>query len=211
MSKNEIDMSTLTLENGVYVDYSQLFKGKLNANPKESRTGYKCYDAVNHQFVGLVDENKVACWYVSEKSCIKTDAIDVDYSHWYVGNVYAPRNKTKMGREIVKGFLIVETAVKESVRLMTPTGEIKEALNPTTMTSETASTICDIVDDSQLYVSHCTPVNNFKDDPVIGYKIFGRRTGDYKGIIDLNGKYFNVDEEGLEKFVGPYEMAIGYV
>ena len=212
MSKKETDISNMAIENGMYVDYSELYKGSLNANPKETRVGYKCYDTINHKFVGLVDENKIACWYVSEKSCVKFTAVEVDYTHWYVGNIYAPRNKTKIGKEIVKGFLVVETSVKESVRLMTPTGEIKEVLNPTTMTSETASTACDVVDDSALYISsYNTADKNGNVHPIIGYKIFGRRSKTYKGIINLNGEYINIEENKLKQFDGPCEMALRYV
>lgn len=207
MSKKEIDVSNMTLENGLYVDYSEIFKGKLNANPQEIRTGYRCYDAINHKFVGLVDEDKIACWYVNEKSCVKHTAIAVDYTRWYVGNIYVPRNKTKIGKEVVRGFKIIETTAKESVRLMTPTGEIKEVLSPAVLTAADISTASDVADDSVMYVSSYN-VNGY---PVVGYKIFGRRSGSYKGIMDLNGEYFNIEEDKLKKFAGPCELAIGYI
>lgn len=207
MSKNAIDVSNMTLENGVYVDYSELFKGKLNANPKETKTGYKCYDAVTHRFVGLVDENKIACWYVSEKSCTKPNVLTIDFAHWYVGNIYAPKNKTKIGKEVVRGFLVVENSEKESVKLMTPTGEVKEVLDPVVLQAADISTASDIADDSVMYVS----TYNINGYPIVGYKIFGRRSGSYKGIMDLNGEYFNIEEDRLRKFAGPCELAIGYV
>ena len=201
----------MTQENGLMVDYDKKYQGRSSAEGSNKKVvGWKVYTPEG-RFVGLLDENKLAVWYVVEKSCTEFEEAIVDYSKWYVGNIYNPRNKTKMGKEIVKGFLLADEGDMEFMRVMTPDGQIKKVYNPIPFTAENASSCSERVDDERLFIAnHNTAFSDKRIGPIIGFKLIGRRSGEYKGIVTLNGEFVRVDESTLRVFDGPYTAAQFY-
>ena len=59
----------MTQENGLMVDYDKKYQGRSSAEGSNKKVvGWKVYTPEG-RFVGLLDENKLAVWYVVEKSC----------------------------------------------------------------------------------------------------------------------------------------------
>ena len=201
----------MTQENGMMVDYDKKYQGRSSAEGSNKKiVGWKVYTNEG-RFVGLLDENKLAVWYVVEKSCTEYKEAVVNYAQWYVGNIYNPRNKTKMGKEIVKGFIVEDVGETEFVRLMTPDGEIKKVYNPVPFCTEDINNASEYVEDEKLYIAnHNVAFADKVVRPVIGYKLIGRRSGAYKGIVALNGEFIRVDESALRVFDGPVDMAKSY-
>jgi len=54
-------------ENGFNVDYRHVYYGE--AKDGSARWGWRIFDT-NFTFIGLLDENKLAIWYVDEQSLV---------------------------------------------------------------------------------------------------------------------------------------------
>ena len=84
-------------------------------------------------------------------------------------------------------------------------------LFPIPFTAEDASSCSERVDDERLFIAnHNTAFSDKRVGPIIGFKLIGRRSGEYKGIVTLNGEFVRVDESALRVFDGPYTAAQFY-